>query len=100
MGGLPPKLMEMYKSVSALPPIDPSALASLTLADPGKRRWEVGEMGYRNWTVAQLLERTDRAGGEPGGGSSIDALVEKVEEIGPAERLRRAAEAVSGSKEV
>lgn len=82
----------MFRSVSALPPLDP---ANIKLADPGKRQWETSESGYINWAVGQLL---DKGASAAGGGTSrpaINALTSKVEDVGETSILRAAIEAAS-----
>ncbi|GLB39402.1 putative mis12 protein [Lyophyllum shimeji] len=91
---LPPKITSMFNAVSSLPPLDPSILASLSHAEPGKRPWETSTTGYKNWAVAQLLDREESAGA--GGRSVVDTLGERVGEVGSAEQLRKAVEAVDG----
>ncbi|KAG6877565.1 hypothetical protein C0993_006062 [Termitomyces sp. T159_Od127] len=86
-GALPAKFAAMFNAVAGLPPLDASAAAPLA-HDPGKRQWETGATGYRNWAVAQLL---DRAGA---GSAAVDALTERADEIGRAEQLRMAVDAL------
>lgn len=90
---LPPKLMAMYIAVAGLPPLDASTVTSLA-HDPGKREWETSATGYKNWVVAQLLDKA----GEAGGKSVVDTLTERVHEIGRAEQLRMAVEAMVGMR--
>ncbi|KAF8061809.1 Mis12-domain-containing protein [Lyophyllum atratum] len=91
---LPSKVISMYTAVSALPPLDPSTLASLSHHEPGKRPWETSATGYKNWAVAQLLRKAES--GAAGGQSVVDTLMEKVGEVGRAEQLRKAVEAMDG----
>lgn len=95
LGALPEKLTAMYASVSALPPLDPATIASLSqvrLLDPGKREWETSKTGYLNWAVGQLLEKAKEEGGAAGT-SGVDGLAAKVKDVGAAGQLRAAAEA-------
>jgi len=97
--------------MSALPSLDPAAIASLTqfrLADPGKREWETSRTGYLNWAVGQLLERARRMeeeeesgkeGGEGRRDSALDAMAARAGEVGRAEDLKRALEATESVRD-
>ncbi|KAG5650634.1 hypothetical protein H0H81_011531 [Sphagnurus paluster] len=91
---LPPKIMAMYTAVAALPPLDPSTVTSLVHTDAGKRQWETGATGYKNWAVGQLLNRAESSSG--GGLTVVDTLMDRVKEVGRAEQLRLAVEAMDG----
>ncbi|KAF4568333.1 hypothetical protein EYR40_010264 [Pleurotus pulmonarius] len=95
--GLPQKLFELYKSVSALPEIDPATLSSLTqyrLSDPGKRPWETSKTGYLNWAVSQLLVRARERNAAEGRRNGLDEDNERVQEVGSADQLKAAIEAM------
>ncbi|KAG5351450.1 hypothetical protein C0989_006411 [Termitomyces sp. Mn162] len=93
LGALPAKFIAMYNAVAGLPPLDTSNVNSLA-HDPGKRQWETSATGYKNWAVAQLLDRAESGGA--GGKSVVDTLMERVHEVGRAEQLRMAVEAMEG----
>ncbi|KAG6917760.1 hypothetical protein DXG01_001165 [Tephrocybe rancida] len=93
MGTLPTKVVAMYNAVAALPPLDTSTVATLS-HDPGKRQWESSTTGYKNWAVAQLLDRAESGG--PEGRSVVDTLMARVHEVGRTEQLRTAVEAMGG----
>ncbi|KAG6837474.1 hypothetical protein H0H93_009017 [Arthromyces matolae] len=93
LGALPHKVVAMYNAVAGLPPLDASSLTSLGY-DPGKRQWETSVTGYKNWAVAQLLDKADSS--EEGGKTVVDTLMERSHEIGRAEQLRLAVEAMGG----
>jgi len=82
----------MFESLTALPPLDPTAINQAPLVDPGKRQWETGQSGYFNWAVGQLLDKS----AAPAGGSihsTIGALASTVEDVGQTEALTAAVEA-------
>lgn len=94
---LPKKAETMFNSVAALPPLDPAIVASINqiaLSDPGKRQWETSKTGYLKWAVGQLLDKTVEDG--TGGRSNLDTLTERVSDVGNANSLRTAVEAVDG----
>ncbi|RDB18639.1 Centromere protein mis12 [Hypsizygus marmoreus] len=99
-GALPSKHLAMFTAVSTLPPLDASTIASLSqapLADPSKRPWETSKTGYLNWAVGQLMDRTG-AEGTGGGRAVVDALAERVGDVGEADQLRRVVEMIDGVK--
>ncbi|KAG6831477.1 hypothetical protein H0H92_010386 [Tricholoma furcatifolium] len=93
---LPQKFVAMFNAVTALPPLEASSLISLSHG-PGKRLWETGRTGYKNWAVGQLLARAES--GDAGGKSVVDTLMEHAHEVGRAEQLRTAVEAMGGVKD-
>ncbi|KAJ3564765.1 hypothetical protein NP233_g8081 [Leucocoprinus birnbaumii] len=89
---LPSKLEAMYNACSSLDPLDPTTIATLTqveLTEPGKRPWESTKSGYLKWATERLVERTQKQNGE---NSEIANLAGHVEQVGQAERLRKAIE--------
>ncbi|KAG6841611.1 hypothetical protein C0991_009036 [Blastosporella zonata] len=92
-GALSTKFLTMYNAIAALPPLDTSTVTSLS-HDPGKRQWETSATGYKNWAVAQLLDKAESGGA--GAKSVVDTLMERVHEVGRAEQLRTAVEAMGG----
>ncbi|KAG6829083.1 hypothetical protein H0H92_005794 [Tricholoma furcatifolium] len=93
---LPQKFVAMFNAVTALPPLEASSLISLRHG-PGKRLWETGRTGYKDWAVGQLLARAES--GDAGGKSVVDTLMEHAHEVGRAEQLRTAVEAMGGVKD-
>jgi kinetochore protein Mis12/MTW1 len=77
----------MYKSLSSLPPLDPS-FGSVDLTESGKRQWEPSKSGYLNWAVGRLLVK----------GGEMDKVENLTLEIGRGEDLRRALDAVDVAK--
>jgi len=67
-----------YHAVSTLAPPDPD-LSKLVLQNPGKREWEVGEAGYTNWAVGQLLKRTNVGEGLRGSRADPEAIKTALE---------------------
>jgi kinetochore protein Mis12/MTW1 len=65
----------LHETVSALPPLEPSNALSLPPPGPGKREWEIGKAGYRNWANAQLLQHGKEAGSALEGDSAQEAPV-------------------------
>jgi kinetochore protein Mis12/MTW1 len=99
LGAIPPKLIALRGSVSALRPPDASVVAALTqfqLADPGKRQWETSKTGYLNWAVGQLLAKAREDGIAGEGSSAVDILNASVGEVGQADQLRVAFEVMEG----
>lgn len=95
---LPESFLTMYDGIASLPPLDPASITNLTqfqLTEPGKRQWETSKTGYLNWAVAQLVAKS-RTQSE--GGSRIDAVSARAEEIGSAEDLRVLLELTEGVK--
>ncbi|KAJ3764325.1 Mis12-domain-containing protein [Lentinula raphanica] len=88
---IPSQLNAMYEAVSQLPPVDPTLVATLPLAEPGKHEWETGKVGYLNWATTQLLAR---AGANEGarGSSAVDEMFKNMAQIGQADQLRKAVE--------
>ncbi|KAF5380133.1 hypothetical protein D9615_006230 [Tricholomella constricta] len=89
LGALPSKIKAMYTAAAALPPLDASAMALLSHADPGKRQWETSNTGYKNWAIAQLLSKA-----ELGHADGLDTSMNRAGEVGGAEQLRAAVEAM------
>ena len=86
---LPTKYLAMYKSLSSLPPLEPS-FGSVDLTEPGKRQWEPSKSGYLNWAVGRLLAKN---------GEAMDKVENSTLEIGSGEDLRRALVAVDVAKD-
>ena len=84
---LPTKYLAMYKTLSSLPPLEPS-FGSVDLTEPGKRQWEPSKSGYLNWAVGRLLVK----------GEAMDKVENSTLEIGRGEDLRRALGAVDVAK--
>ncbi|KAF8958863.1 Mis12 protein-domain-containing protein [Flammula alnicola] len=91
---LPPKFLEMYKTISSLPPLDISP--SVDLTEPGKRQWETNKTGYMNWALGRLLVKGEV--GEGVGHGAVDKVDRAAAEIGTGEELRRALDAVGTVK--
>ncbi|KAH9480239.1 Centromere protein mis12 [Psilocybe cubensis] len=101
---IPPKFLQMYTTMSSLPPTDtitPPTSSAGTTTEVGKRQWETSHTGYVNWALSRLVSRTARSGTSTvdggGGGAStvaVDRLDAMASEIGTGDSLRRALEAV------
>ncbi|KXN81469.1 Centromere protein mis12 [Leucoagaricus sp. SymC.cos] len=92
LASLPAKLEAMHDACSSLEPLDANAVATLTqveLSEPGKRPWESTKSGYLKWATDRLLARAKDKDGES---NQVTDLVERVDEVGHAERLRKAIE--------
>ncbi|PPQ81772.1 hypothetical protein CVT25_013684 [Psilocybe cyanescens] len=99
---LPPKFLQMYRTLSSLPPLDsiPSAISTSTnTTEAGKRQWETSHTGYVNWALGRLVARTAGEGGPTadgeGGGAAtaaVDRLDRTATSIGSGDDLRRALE--------
>ncbi|KAJ8522183.1 hypothetical protein ONZ45_g1232 [Pleurotus djamor] len=101
METLPSQLLELQKSVAALPDLDPTTVASLTqyrLTDPGKRTWETSKAGYLNWAVSQLLSRANERGTSGGQRSNLEVENARTQEVGSADQLRAAILAIDRVK--
>ncbi|KAF8156576.1 Mis12 protein-domain-containing protein [Crassisporium funariophilum] len=89
---LPPKFLAMYKTLSSLPPLDPSFFAPVDLTQPGQRQWETSKTGYVNWAVGRLLVKSEA--GDRMGLKAVDKVERDTQEIGTGEDLRGALDAV------
>ncbi|PPQ88391.1 hypothetical protein CVT25_011270 [Psilocybe cyanescens] len=107
---LPPKFLQMYRTLSSLPPLDsiPSAISTSTnTTEAGKRQWETSHTGYVNWALGRLVAWTAGGGrttadGEGGGSAmaAVDRLDKTATEIGSGDDLRRALEIVWNANQV
>lgn len=83
----------MHDACSSIEPLDPTTIATLTqveFSEPGKHPWESTKSGYLKWATERLLARSKEQDGDNGG--EVTKLVERVDEVGQAERLRKAIE--------
>ncbi|CAA7257440.1 unnamed protein product [Cyclocybe aegerita] len=88
---LPPRFVEMYNTLSSLPPLDTPA--SVDTTEPGKRPWETSKTGYMNWALGRLL--TKGADQDEGAGHlAVDKLDKAASIVGTSEELRRALDSV------
>ncbi|KAF9440421.1 hypothetical protein P691DRAFT_767790 [Macrolepiota fuliginosa MF-IS2] len=89
---LPHKFDTMYDTCSSVEPLDAATISTLTqveLSEPGKRSWESTKSGYLKWATERLLAKAKE--GE-GGSGEVTNLVDRMEQVGRAERLRKAIE--------
>jgi len=92
---LPTKFLEMYRTLSSLPP--PETLpAAVDLSEPGKRQWETSKIGYMNWVLGRLLVKGEESKGV--GHGAVDKMDLTASEIGTGEELRCALDAVGAIK--
>jgi len=98
LAGLAQQYRSMFSAVSSLPPLTPEAVAAFsqsTLADPGKRPWEVNKMGYLDWASKQLLAKATHDGA---GSSAVGSLVESTAAVAKIQDLVQLIEAKSTSE--
>jgi len=92
---LPPKFLEMYRTLSSLPPLETLPTA-VDLSEPGKRQWETSKTGYMNWVLGRLLVKGETKEGM--GHGAVDKIDLTASEIGTGEELRCALNAVGAIK--
>ncbi|KAJ3506945.1 hypothetical protein NLJ89_g6577 [Agrocybe chaxingu] len=88
---LPPRFVEMYNTLSSLPPLDTPA--SVETTEAGKRPWETSKTGYMNWALGRLLTKGADEG-EGAGHLAVDKLDKAASMVGTSEELRRALDSV------
>lgn len=99
LSSLPDKLDAMYNACSSLEPLDAPTLSSLTqveLSEPGKRPWESTKSGYLRWATERLVAKARE---NEGGINEVTVLVDHTEQIGRAERLRKAFQVTENVRE-
>lgn len=96
---LPRKFEEMFNACSSFEPLDAatlSALVQVELTEPGKRPWESTKSGYLKWATERLLEKVKE---QDGGSSAVTDLVDRMDRVGQAQRLRDAAKVLEIMRE-
>lgn len=89
----------MFNVCSSLEPLDAatmSALVQVELTEPGKRPWESTKSGYLKWATDRLLEKAKE---QDGGSNTVTDLVDRMDQVGQAQRLRDAAKVVENVRE-
>lgn len=89
----------MYDACSSLEPLDAATLSTLTqveLSEPGKRPWESTKSGYLKWATERLIATAKE---REGGINEVTSLVDHAEQIGRAERLKKALEVAESVRE-
>ncbi|KXN81473.1 hypothetical protein AN958_04554, partial [Leucoagaricus sp. SymC.cos] len=92
LASFPAKLEAIHGSCSSSESLDANAVATLAqveFSEPGKRPWESTTNGYLKWVTDRLLARAKQ---KDGGRTQVTDLVERVDAVGYAERLREAIE--------
>ena len=64
----------LHANVSALPALEPVNAHTLPPPGPGKREWEIGKAGYRNWANAQLVQHGKKDAGSTLENDSAEAI--------------------------
>ncbi len=89
----------MFDSCSSLQPLDAATISALTqveLAEPGKRPWESTKSGYLKWATERLLEKAKE---QEGGSHTVTNLVDRMDQVGQAQRLREAVEVLENVRQ-
>lgn len=89
----------MYNACSSLEPLDAATVSTLTqveLSEPGKRPWESTKSGYLKWATERLLAKAKEQEGRSG---EVTNLVDRMDQVGRAERLRKAIEVTENARE-
>ena len=87
---LPPKFVNMYQTLSELPPFD---IPPINLTTPGKQQWETNKTGYMNWALGRLMVRGKVVEGD--GQAVVGKLDAVAADVGSRER---ALNSLEGSK--
>ena len=88
----------MYDSVAMLPEHEDSQNPTQNQLEPGKRPWEASKSGYLSWAVDTLVRKAgEKDVGVGGAGSAVGAVVELTNQIGTAEDIKAALQALNSS---
>lgn len=93
---LPDQVLQLFDSVSSLPPLDPTAPTVQPLPDPSKRPWETSKAGYLNWAVGQLVSRSSELAPNSRGSLNVGNTVQQAASIGEAPDLKNALKEFDG----
>ena len=64
----------LHAKVSALPALEPLNTLTPPPPGPGKREWEIGKAGYRNWASTQLVQHAKKEAGSTLEGDSAEPI--------------------------